>query len=79
MLMTATHTRPKGYSELHQAKPYALTTRNLFAYEKETVRLVNDAHKAFWKKRGFLKSPSVSKEIVGIFELPNEGGINERS
>lgn len=73
--MTPTHTKPKGHRELYQSRPTAFPTRNLFAYEKETVRLVNEAHAQFWADRGFTKPPKVSKDLLGVFELPVKGGM----
>lgn len=71
-MKTQTHTRNVDYRNLYRAH----IVRNVkdkstqFAWELETKRLVNKAHKAFWEKRGFKKPPHTSKIIKGDFDLP---------
>jgi len=72
--MTQTHTRNRQYRNLYRAVPVRVRFETKKVWERETKKLVDAAHAAFWAKRG-LKAPWVSKETVGAFDSIKEDGL----
>lgn len=72
--MTKSHTRNKAYRNLYRAVPFEVKVQTLTMWERETKRLVDEAHAAFWSKRN-TKIPWVSAETLGSFDLPKEEAI----
>ena len=72
--MTPLHTRPKAYRNLFQAnrvsnrdgKSEETLDRE---YTKETIKLVDEGWKSFWKKRGVKNPPHVSDRCIGVFDI----------
>ena len=71
--MTPLHARPKEYRNLYNAK--RVTNREETEaflereFDRETIKMVSDAHKDVWKRRGRKKPPYVSKRYVGVFDI----------
>ena len=70
-MTTRIHTRNTQYRNLYRAVPVPIKFETRKVWERETKKLVDVAHKAFWAKRG-LKAPWVSKVTVGLFESMEE-------
>ena len=71
--MTPLHTRHKGFRDLYQANPSSKTSKAEKAIRDEERRIkkeVAEAHKEFWKRRGYSTPPRVSKKRVGDFDTP---------
>ena len=66
-MTTRIHTRNTQYRNLYRAVPVPIKFETRKVWEQETKKLVDAAHKTFWKKRG-LKAPWVSKVKVGLFD-----------
>lgn len=71
-MRTQTHARNKDYRNLYRANPVEnkRTQQTQYAWELDTMRMVKESHKTFWKKRGFTKPPRTGKVIAGDFDLP---------
>ena len=68
--MTPLHTRPKAYRNLFQANRVSNRdgkTEEMLdrAFDKETIEMIAEGHKAFWKKPGIRKPPYVSARQIG--------------
>ena len=71
--MTPLHARPKAYRNLHNAtrvsnrsgKSEDTLSR---AFDKETIRMIDEGWKHFWLSRGVKKPPSVSSRTAGVFD-----------
>ncbi len=71
--MTPLHTRPKAYRNLFQANRISNRdgkTEEMLdrAFDKETIEMIAEGHKHFWKKRGIKKPPYVSHRQIGVFD-----------
>ena len=72
--MTKSHTKNKDIRNLYRAVPFQVKVQTLTMWERETKKLVDEAHAAFWSKRN-TKAPWVSAETMGAFDLPKEEAI----
>lgn len=71
-MQTPLHARPKAYRNLYNAR--RVTNRGKTdatmdkEFTRETVRMVDEGWKAFWKKRGINKPPYVSDRQICVFD-----------
>lgn len=72
------HHRPTEYRNLYRATPTGISREEkLPTWERDTRRLVDKGHSAFWRRRG-INPPRVSDRTLGSFDLPDtERTLNE--
>ena len=72
--VTPLHTRHEGFRNLYRANPTSKTEQLEKAIrdeERKLKKLIDEAHRAFWKRRGYTKPPRVSAKRVGDFDTPS--------
>lgn len=71
-MLTPLHARPKAYRNLYNANRVTNRDKTVAAidreYRQETIKMVDEAWKAFWDRRGVKKPPHVSHQRVGCFD-----------